>query len=198
VSAPEGHPAADVSWQEAVLFCNWLSAKEARRPCYRRLPPPDGKPGQKGQWHCDFAADGYRLPTEAEWEYLCRAGTTTDYSFGDDARLLPRYAVTFGNSDGDPWPGGSKLPNDWGLFDTHGNLSEWCWDWYGETWPQDNTDPQGPGEGRERVQRGGNFMTAEPRNCRSGSLRFRNPPEQHLVLAGFRVVRTPAAAAGGP
>jgi serine/threonine protein kinase/formylglycine-generating enzyme required for sulfatase activity len=180
------------SWHDAVLFCNWLSAREGRRKCYQRQPKA---------WHCDFSADGYRLPTEAEWEYMCRAGTTTAFSFGDDPDLLPHYGFFFLNSKEHPWPGGLKLPNDWGLFDMHGNLAEWCWDWYSDHYSTEKTDPHGPGEGQERVQRGGGYLTSMASRCQSGSPRYRAAPTFRGTF-GFRVVCTttaaPAAAAKVP
>jgi formylglycine-generating enzyme required for sulfatase activity len=112
-------PAVDVIWANAVEFGNRLSSREGYRPCYRQL---------FGRWVCNWYADGYRLPTEAEWEYACRAGTTTRYSFGDDPGRLERYAW-FGRSAG-PYEVARKAPNPWGLYDMYGNVWEWCWDWY--------------------------------------------------------------------
>lgn len=118
-----------VSWVDALLFCNWLSFKEKRKPCYRESDSRagQGKPSDRLNWTCDFDADGYRLPTEVEWEYGCRARSKTAYSFGNDIKFLPNYAFSNLNSDDQVWPCGSKLPNGWGLFDMHGNVAEWCW-----------------------------------------------------------------------
>ncbi len=114
-------PVERVRWREAKLYCNERSLMEGLMPCY-----DEAKPG----WPCDFAANGYRLPTEAEWEYACRAGTMTAYSFGDDPKKLRDYAWFADNSDDKYHKVGSKKPNPWGLFDMHGNVSEWCLDGY--------------------------------------------------------------------
>jgi formylglycine-generating enzyme required for sulfatase activity len=142
-------PIQNVSWRDALLFCNWLSRREGRRPCYRQV-------GQKEtDWECDFEADGYRLPTDAEWEYACRAGSTTRYPIGDE----PDLVLTYGNLELTRClPGGSRLPNPWGFFDLLGNVWEWCWD--GRTTLTDKP-AQDPGNSRdahpERLGRGGAF-----------------------------------------
>src|SRR5581483_10128586 len=110
-----GHPVQQVEWIHALLFCNWLSRKEGRKPCYERT----GKALEyadrlRDVWRLIPDADGYRLPTEAECEYACRAGTVTQYSFGDEEGLANRYAVLGMNHT---LICGSKLPNGWGLFD---------------------------------------------------------------------------------
>jgi serine/threonine protein kinase len=115
--SPE-HPVQRVSWIDAVLFCNWLSGREHRKQCYIW----DGT-----AWQLVPGAGGYRLPTEAEWEYACRAGTTTEFVSGDDERFLGSYAVYLSNQTA---VCGTKMPNPWGLFDLHGNVYEWCQDWF--------------------------------------------------------------------
>ena len=103
------------SWNDAAAYCAWLSEQEQRRPWYRS----DGK----GGWLIAAHAAGYRLPTEAEWEYACRAGTTTQYSFGDDNTLFDQYGWGKRNTSGKPQLVGLKLPNPFGLFDMHGNAT---------------------------------------------------------------------------
>jgi formylglycine-generating enzyme required for sulfatase activity len=113
----------------------------------------------------------FLLPTEAEWEYACRAGTTTRHAFGDDDSLLAGYGVYNVNSDSKTAPCGSRIPNAWGLFDMHGNVCEWCQDWYDEGYygnsPTD--DPQGPASGSTRVIRSGSWFGSSW-GCRSAFL----------------------------
>jgi formylglycine-generating enzyme required for sulfatase activity len=130
----------------------------------------------------------YRLPTEAEWEYAARAGTTTAYSFGNDVSRLDEYAWYGANAAHASHPVGQLKPNAWGLHDMHGNVWEWVHDWY-ETYPTGAaTDPQGPASGVSRVFRGGGRSNVAWR-CRSSSRGYR-PPESRLDAVGFRVLRT--------
>ena len=133
------NPVERLQWTDAVRFCNKCSEQEGLTPCYDLTT-----------WKCNFDADGYRLPTEAEWEYACRAGGTTKYCFGDDEAKLPSYAWFKPHSQGRPQPVGQKLANRWGLFDMHGNVWQWCNDWYSEAYytesPKEN--PQGPATAR--------------------------------------------------
>jgi formylglycine-generating enzyme required for sulfatase activity len=140
------NPVERTQWTDAVRFCNGCSELEGLTPCY-----------DLNTWQCNFAADGYRLPTEAEWEYACRAGSMGKYCFGDDEAQLPQYAWLKPGSQGKPQPVGQKLPNRWGLYDMHGDVWQWCNDWYGEeTYTASPTDnPRGPATGIMRVLRGG-------------------------------------------
>jgi len=134
---------------------------------------------------------GGRLPTEAEWEYACRGGTQTEFSFGDDDTQLGEYGWFDKNSSGQTQPVGAKNPNPWGLFDMHGNVWEWCQDWfdgkyYGQSPP---VDPQGPEQATGRVFRGGSWRYAA-RDCRAANRHGFEPLLRWLIL-GFRVVAVP-------
>ncbi|MDM8522475.1 SUMF1/EgtB/PvdO family nonheme iron enzyme [Desulfococcaceae bacterium HSG8] len=131
----------------------------------------------------------YRLPTEAEWEYSCRAGTNTAYCFGDDPKELSRYAWYDGNSKGRTHPVGKLRPNAWGLYDMHGNVWEWCEDWYGDYPSGDATDPTGPDTGSDRVKRGGGWYD-DAGNCRSAYRNNNSPGERHGYL-GLRLALSP-------
>ena len=175
------HPVVNVSWNDAVEFCRWLSKKESKT---------------------------YRLPTEAEWEYACRAGTTTRYYSGDDPETLakvgnmadatakaefPDWKGTIKAGDGYVFtaPVGQFKPNAVGVCDMHGNAGQWCADWYGEDYysnsPADH--PTGPDTGTYRVHRGGSWSVG-PYNIRSAR-RTWITPDFRIGDLGFRVARTP-------
>jgi formylglycine-generating enzyme required for sulfatase activity len=156
---------------------------EGLQPCY-----------DLGNWACNFAANGYRLPTEAEWEYACRAGSATAYFFGDVPAKLGEYAWFDKNSGARPRPVGRKKPNPCGLYDVCGNVWQWCNDIYQVDYYQQSpkADPRGPKEGKTRVVRGGSWRTG-PETCRSG-YRYNESPGYADVcfgydIYGFRCVR---------
>jgi formylglycine-generating enzyme len=173
------HPVVNVTWNDAVAMSKWLSEKEGRR---------------------------YRLPTEAEWEYAARAGTQTRYYSGNAPASLPRIANTFDLDAQVNWPRwkeyatpghdgfvftapvGNYAPNAFGLYDMHGNVWEWCADWYGERYYASSpvNDPPGPFSGTVRVRRGGSWHTW-PLYVRS-SYRNWNTPETRYLLVGFRLL----------
>ncbi|MHB8971759.1 MAG: formylglycine-generating enzyme family protein [Pirellulaceae bacterium] len=163
------HPVATVSWDNAVEFCDKLSAL----------------PEEKA------AGRSYCLPTEAEWEYACRAGSTTQFSFGDDAAELGNHAWFKDNSAATTHPVGEKRPNAWGLYDMHGNVLEWCADWFGEYSASPADDPTGPSTGTDRVTRGGSWDYAASL-CRAADRDKRLPGVRNLGL-GFRVAAVPLA-----
>ncbi len=166
-------PVQRVSWDDAVAFCGVLTAFEK---AIGRLP----------------AGYKYRLPTEAEWEYACRAGTTTRFSYGDDPDYdeLGEYAWISANSAGRIHAVGQKRPNAWGLCDMHGNIWEWCLDWYADSLPGGIvTDPRGPNSGSSRVVRGGGYTNSDwdfRSARRAGDL-----PDHREHNYGFRVVLAP-------
>jgi formylglycine-generating enzyme required for sulfatase activity len=176
-------PVEQVTWAQAARFCNARSRLEGLRPCYNEDTAA-----------CDFQADGYRLPTEAEWEYACRAGTDTGYSFGSDARKLGDFAWFADNSTKKTHPVGGKKPNAWGLFDMHGNVAEWCNDPYAKGYYRSSPEknPRGPADGKDYVLRGGSWKSA-PDPLRSSSRLAESPGFSDACLArdaiGFRCVR---------
>jgi formylglycine-generating enzyme required for sulfatase activity len=159
----ENNPVENVSRNDAIAFCHKLSDEEGGE---------------------------YRLPTEAEWEYACRAGITTTFSFGDDATLLGKYAWWKANSENTTHPVGRKLPNAWGLYDMHGNVYEWCQDWHA---PYENlkvvSDPTGPALGSRRVLRGGGYLSP-PLFVRAANRGSGLPPVYRYLYNGFRLART--------
>jgi len=171
-------PVEQVSWYDAIAFCNKLSEREGLKPYYQ-----SGAGVQSG-------GDGYRLPTEAEWEYACRAGTSTRYSFGDDEASLGEYAWFGGNSSvPKTHPVGQKRPNKFGLYDMHGNVWEWCWDGYDKDYYRQSpvVDATGPLQASLRVNRGGGWDSGSrvPKSAfRSYGLR-----DDRSSYRGFRLAR---------
>ena len=181
------NPVEQIRWAEAIAYCNARSREDGLRPAY------DVATGQ-----CDFQAAGYRLPTEAEWEYAARAGTKSAYSFGDNPAELGRYAWFKENSTRGTHPVGQKPPNAWGLYDMGGNVWKWCNDFYKEDSYRDGPDhdPRGPSAGENRVVRGG-CWNSRPDECRSAYRNYEMPAFTDVCFAkevhgaiGFRCVRT--------
>jgi len=142
----DDHPVDRATWFDCVSFCNKLSEADGFSKCYTITNINyEGDHITSADVTCDFEANGYRLPTEAEWEYACRAGTTTRFYTGDSESDLDRAGWYSGNVDFGTQAVGQKEPNAWGLYDMHGNVWEWCWDWYSEgyyaTRPDPDSDP---------------------------------------------------------
>jgi formylglycine-generating enzyme required for sulfatase activity len=173
------YPVEIVSWQDAIDFCIKLSQQEGLQPYYRRA----------GNEVTILGGNGYRLPTKAEWEFACRAGTQTRWFFGDNEQVLPQYGWFISNSSGRTHAVGELRRNPFGLYDMHGNVWEWRQDWYGANGSEKTvTDPIGSTQGTSRQSRGGsfNFRAHYARSaCRSSIL-----PDRRFDISGFRVART--------
>ena len=181
-------PVDRVTWYNAVEYCNNLSRQEGLTPAYT-IDKNQADPNNTHQdddlkwtvtWHQD--ANGYRLPTEAEWEYACRAETTTPFNTGNN------ITIEQANFDGsNTIIIGSFAPNAWDLYDMHGNVYEWCWDWYGDYTSEAQTDPQGSISGHSRITRGGCWEN-NSRGIRS-ACRTYNLQDYRDYRIGFRIVR---------
>ena len=173
------HPVDQCNWIEAIKFCNNLSIIKNLTPVYTL-----------NTWEIDREADGFRLPTEAEWEYACRAGTTTRCYWGDDLNYddIDHHAWFSDNSEGATHEVGLKLPNPWSLFDMHGNIWEWCYDWYGSYKKDSRIDPHGPSRGLFRVLRGGDWFNFA--KCSRSAFRIDISPEYCVNFTGLRLVKS--------
>jgi formylglycine-generating enzyme required for sulfatase activity/flavodoxin len=193
----ESLPVTNVTWLEALAYCNALSMAEGLTQVYTI-------DGANVTWNRH--ADGYRLPTEAEWEYAARAGTTTPFSFGsyvEDSNANCYNAYGYNNDASGNWVNGylrhtininSYTPNGWGLYDMHGNAAEWVWDWYGEYNEESVSDPTGVSQGRYKIARGGGWNDF-PKHIRS-AYRSALPPDISLYSTGIRLVRNAAPVDG--
>ncbi|GHV83850.1 hypothetical protein AGMMS50212_11900 [Spirochaetia bacterium] len=172
-------PVENVSWYEAVEYCNKLSLKEGLKPAYS---------GSGNDIVCNFKASGYRLPTEAEWEYAAKGGNedtmTYEYSGSNNADAVAWYYSNSGERTHDV---GTKAPNSLGLYDMSGNVWEWCWDWYGDYSMVEQTDPSGAASGSARVVRGGGWRDGA--SLLRSAQRDDGLPAHHYIRIGFRVVR---------
>jgi len=183
----EKRPVEQVSWYDAVEFCNKLSVKESLQEVYTisGRTPASGYPITSATVTADFSKNGYRLPTEAQWEYACRAGTTTAYNTGDT--ISDNTGWYKENSESKTHEVGKKSANAWGLYDMHGNVYEWCWDWYGDYSSGAQTNPMGASSGSWRVVRGG-CWNDEAKKLRSAYRNLISPSDRGSYL-GVRVVR---------
>lgn len=180
-------PVERVRWRDAKQYCNERSLLEGLKPCYNE---------KTMDWECDYTANGYRLPTEAEWEYAARAGTDGPYDFGQQDKLR-QYAWFAANADQKTHPAGQKKPNRWGLYDLYGNVSEWCEDIYSATYYKESpaVDPHGPanhGKDVKRVIRGGSWKSS-PDACRATARQGEKTGDSDACFStdycGFRCVR---------
>jgi len=176
-------PMEQISWAKAARYSNERSRAEGLQACYDEETAA-----------CNFAADGYRLPTEAEWEYACRAGADAEYAFGADASRLRDYAWFAENASKTTHPVGRRKPNAWGLYDMHGNVAEWCNDVFaaGSYTSSPDKNPTGPAGGKKYVLRGGAWDSSRDA-CRSAYRVGENPGFQDACFSldaiGFRCVR---------
>ena len=180
-------PVERVRWRDAKEYCNERSTMEGLKVCYNERTP---------DWDCDYAANGYRLPTEAEWEYAARAGTELPYDFGS-ADKLRQFAWFVDNGDEKTHAVGQKMANRWGLYDIYGNVSEWCEDVYDPGYYKNSpvADPPGPpnpGKDVMRVMRGGNWKSSADMarvSARQGQRTGNTDACFYTDYCGFRCVR---------
>ena len=171
-------PVEKVNWWDAIKYCNTLSTKAGLHPCYN-----------ESSGVCDFSKNGFRLPTEAEWEYACKAGSTTIFDLKNFLSDIPLLGWYESNSSLKTHPVGQKTPNAFGIYDMHGNVWEWCNDWYESYTSDSQSNPTGPSTGEAKVPRGGSWENYAI-TCRP-ALRGWTYPWSRYNFIGFRIVRRP-------
>lgn len=174
-------PMNNITWEEAINYCNWLSTINGYQPAYSKQGP---------FYTCNFEANGFRLPTEAEWEFAAKGGSKSKgykYSGGNDLDVV---SWNKSNSKGQPHTVGTKMPNELGVYDMTGNVWEWCWDWYNKDYykTETNNNPKGPEMGEKKTVRGGSW-DSQPNYCRPAN-RISTYPNKTHEFYGFRTVRT--------
>ncbi len=196
-------PVECIDWHEAAAFANAVADAAGLARCYICTGSGDSVECETNSaFATPYDCEGYRLPTEAEWEYAARAGTGSAFSNGgnvvsgteydcsavtlDNGEQLGDITVYCGNDPGEPAQVGTKAPNPWGMYDMHGNVWEWCHDWY-DYYGGDEVDPWGPSDGSNRVRRGGSWNYSA-RYVRV-AIRLRNAPGYHYGDLGFRLSR---------
>ena len=181
----EKKPVTSVTWHGAIAYCNWLSEKEGLSKCYGEWSL-DGKERTGAELENFKPADsGYRLPTEAEWEYACRAGTNSNFYWGDNEEVSGNYMWHHYNSGEKCHNVGEKKPNNFGLYDMNGNIWEWCNDNFSPYDGKVNNNPLGPKGHTNKVTRGGSWMEW-PENCSSFA---RDQKWGRWINVGFRLVK---------
>lgn len=197
------NPVEQVSWFDAIKYCNLRSMQKGLTPCYNYNEEGTDPNSWSDGWNlvnnqvwysCDFSADGYRLPTEMEWMYAAKGGKLTNevtyssWSGTNDLSQLGDYAWYWSNATSTTHHVGTKEPNELGLYDMSGNVLEWCWDMYEDYNPEAQTNPEGSVSNVSRIYRGGSWLSG-PINCKV-TVRWRlNPPDESQNFLGFRVVR---------
>jgi sulfatase modifying factor 1 len=177
----DNYPINNLTWNEVIDYCNWLSKKENLNPVYTQQGP---------NVSCDFTKNGYRLPTEAEWEYAAKGGKKskeTRYSGSNNPNQIAWHKA---NSKASPHTIGTKLPNELGIYDMSGNVWEWCWDWYNKDYYtiEDNKNPKGPVMGERKSVRGGSWDSKL--NYMRPANRISTLPSKTHEFYGFRVARS--------
>lgn len=177
----DNSPITNITWFDAIEYCNWLSKVEGLKQVYIAVGP---------NVKCDFTANGYRLPTEAEWEFAAKGGNKSKGNVFAGANNSNEIAWWIKNSDRKPHAVGTKLPNELGIHDMSGNVWEWCWDWYNKDYykTEDGNNPKGPIRGEKKAVRGGSWDSQE--NYLRTANRISTDPNKTNEFYGFRLART--------